>query len=187
MKPSHRHPPAHAILAAILAACLPQPALAEEPELKEHHFEQVGVKAHIPAAWHVREDSEDGVVVYQITRERLDGAGAEYAVGLTLSVTPDIPSRAGIKPGQYAGDLLSFAVEDGGTVVREDKPPFSILRAEYSVDGDAGPVGIVDLAAANDTTGTLYFIAWQCPQSEADALAPLRDKILASFVFDPER
>lgn len=171
------------LLLALATSILP----AEEPVLKEHVFDGIGAKARIPESWHIREDSEEGVVVYQVTRDNISEQSGEFSVGFTLSMTPDVPSRAGMKASAYASDLLSFAVEDGAKIVETEAPPFKIFRAEYAVDGDIGASEIVDLATANDTTGTLYFLAWQNPAAETSALAPLREQILSSFVFDPSR
>ncbi|MEX1118154.1 MAG: hypothetical protein WEB60_05100 [Terrimicrobiaceae bacterium] len=53
------------------------------------------------------------------------------------------------------------------------------------MEGEAGQVRIVDVAIANDTTGTLYFFAWQAPDSEAGTLSELRENIITSLTFDP--
>ncbi|MEX1118050.1 MAG: hypothetical protein WEB60_04570, partial [Terrimicrobiaceae bacterium] len=92
------------------------PAMAAEPPLKKFPLTAVKGSLLIPEGWHVKEDNEEGVFVYQISREQLSETGGAYSVGLTLSVTPDVPGRAQMSPSKYAAELLAFSVEDGGTV-----------------------------------------------------------------------
>jgi hypothetical protein len=159
-------------------------ALAETP-LKELPLPAAKASILIPDGWHVKEDNEEGVIVYLVTREKITETGGTYSVGLTLSVTPDVPGRAQMSPSKYAAELLAFSVEDGGVVQESRSAPFHTLRTEYAVEGEAGHLRIVDVATANDTTGTLYFFAWQAPDMEAEALSELREKIIASMKFDP--
>lgn len=158
---------------------------AADPALKDLPLPAVKASVRIPEKWHVHEDNEDGVIVYQVSREEISGDGATFIVGFTLTVTPDVPGRAMMAPSKYAAELLSFSVEDGGKVDTTQKDPFQILRTEYSVEGDTGAVKIVDVAMANDKTGTLYFFAWQNPESEAEAVSKLREEVIASLTFDP--
>ncbi len=161
------------------------PVLAADPPLKELPLSAVKASIQIPEGWHVKEDNEEGVIVYQITREEITEAGGTFSVGLTLSVTPDVPGRAQMSPSKYAAELLAFSVEDGGAVKESKSEPFHTLRTEYAVEGETGNLRIVDVATANDTSGTLYFLAWQAPDSEAKALSELREKIITSLKFDP--
>jgi hypothetical protein len=160
---------------------------ADGPSLIEHTFEDIAAKARIPEGWHVNRDEEEGVVVYQVSRER-PGSSGEYLAGFTLSMTPDVPGRAGMKPGLYAEDLLSFAIEDGGgEIVKGGEAPWSTFRAEYSIEGISGDLRILDYAVANDETGTLYFLAWQAPGSEAEDLNATREAVIRSLEFDPKK
>lgn len=161
------------------------PAAIADTPLKELPLPEVKASLQIPEGWHVKEDNEEGVYVYQISREKIPDSGGMYSVGLTLSVTPDVPGRAQMSPSKYAAELLAFSVEDGGVVKESQSAPFHTLRTEYAVEGEAGHLRIVDVATANDTTGTLYFFAWQAPDSEAEDLAGIREKIIASLKFDP--
>ena len=44
---------------------------------------------------------------------------------------------------------------------------------------------VINLAKANDSTGTLYFATWQSPENEEPQLEKLREAVLASLKFDP--
>ncbi len=169
----------------VLSTMLTFPTVAADLPLKELPLTTAKASMQIPEGWHVKEDNEEGVIVYQISREEISDAAGTYSVGLTLSVTPDVPGRAQMSPSKYAAELLAFSVEDGGTVTETKAAPFHTLRTEYAVEGEAGHLRIVDVATANDTTGTLYFFAWQAPDIEAEALTNLREKIIASLKFDP--
>jgi len=161
------------------------PAMAADPPLKELPLTAVKASMQIPEGWNVKEDNEEGVIVYQISREQVTESGGISSVGLTLSVTPDVPGRAQMSPSKYAAELLAFSVEDGGVITESQSAPFHTLRTEYAVEGEAGHLRIVDVAIANDTTGTLYFLAWQAPDVEAKAVSELREKVIASLTFDP--
>lgn len=159
-------------------------ALAEPPALEKRPLSAIKATVKVPTDWQLTESTEDGVVVYQITREAKDDSN--FSVGMTISVTPDVPGRAQVSPSQYAADLLAFSVEEGGTVETVDRPPFKVISTQYHVDGEEAALAIKDVATANDSTGTLYFVAWQSPQSEEKEIQALRDQILDSFAFDPK-
>jgi len=152
------------------------PAMAADPPLKELPLTAVKASMQIPEGWNVKEDNEEGVIVYQISREQVTESGGISSVGLTLSVTPDVPGRAQMSPSKYAAELF---------ITESQSAPFHTLRTEYAVEGEAGHLRIVDVAIANDATGTLYFFAWQAPDIEAKALSELREKVIASLTFDP--
>ena len=170
------------LLTFCLLSLMPALALAEPPVLEERPLSTIKASVKVPPEWKLTESSEDGVVVYQITREAKDG----FAAGITISVTPDVPGRAQVSPSQYASDLLSFSVEEGGTVETVAQPPFKVISTQYNIDGEDIALSIKDVARANDSTGTLYFVAWQSPKSEENEIKELREQVLASFKFDPK-
>lgn len=172
------------LFTGILLAAFPLHAESPPEPVRTERLEDIRATLQMPEKWHLRRDEEEGVIVYQVTREKLEEAGSAFQAGFTLSVTPDVPGRTGLSPSQYAAELLAFAAEEGGEVKKTESPPFQTLRAEYTVDGEAGRVTIVDVAIANDSTGTLAFLAWQAPESESASLGPLRELILNSVVFD---
>ena len=59
------------------------------------------------------------------------------------------------------------------------------LRLEYTIESDEGNIKVINVAKANDATGTLYFATWQSPEKEDASLKPMRDAVLASMKFDP--
>ena len=56
---------------------------------------------------------------------------------------------------------------------------------EYTIESDQGNIKVINLAKANDSTGTLYFATWQSPEQEEPQLEKLREAVLASLKFDP--
>ncbi len=62
---------------------------------------------------------------------------------------------------------------------------FVVYRAEYKIEADSGNVEVINLAKANDKTGTLYFLTWQAPQAEEAKMGPLREEIFKSLKLDP--
>ena len=162
-------------------------ALGEQPALKEQALPTVKASILLPDGWHIKEQSEDGVTVYQMSREKAEAEGAIFSTGLILSVTTKVPDRASIKPSEYANDLLTSAQEegDGAQLEKSREGPFETLRVEYTIESEDGNIKVINLAKANDETGTLYFATWQSPEKEESALKPLRESVLSSIKLDP--
>ncbi len=146
----------------------------------------IKASVELPEGWHMREQNDEGAVVYQFTRENVQNDTDPFTVGVILSVTTKIPERNEMKPSAYAADILATTQEDGAAPMKGmTDGAWQVFRANYQIESDSGTVNIVNLAKANDTTGTLYFLTWQSPASEEEKIAPLREKLLASLKFDP--
>lgn len=172
------------LLCALFVACYPALLFAADSGWKEQALPAAKARIQIPDDWHLTEQEEEGVIVYQISRESVEPGMDNYIAGLTLSVTTKVPERAELSPSKYAAELLS-STEDSNPPKMQQEGPFTKYRLEYAIEGEEGNIQIVDVAYANDGTGTLYFLAWQSPQSECEKLDPIREKILSSAVFDP--
>ena len=110
-----------------------------------------------------------------------------FSTGLILSVTTKVTDRASVKPSEYAHDLLASAQEegDGAKLEKSQEGPLECLRLEYTIESDEGNIKVINLAKANDATGTLYFATWQSAEKEESALKPVRDAVLSSMKLDP--
>jgi hypothetical protein len=161
--------------------------LAQQSGLKEQPLPEIKAKMLIPEGWFTKEDSEDGVTVYQITREKAENEGDAFSAGLILSVTNKVPDRASMKPSEYASDLLSSAQDegDGAQLQKTQEGSLQCFRLEYVIESEDGNIKVVNLAKANDSTGTLYFATWQSPEKEEPQLKPIREAVLNSMKFDP--
>jgi hypothetical protein len=159
----------------------------EQPALKEQALPAIKATMLVPEGWHIKEQSEDGVTVYQITREKAEAEGDIFSAGLILSVTTKVPDRASMKPSEYANDLLTSEHEegDGAKLVKTEEGPLRCLRLDYTIESDQGNIKVVNLAKANDNTGTLYFATWQSPETEEPKLKELRESVLSSIKLDP--
>jgi len=161
-------------------------AFGQEPALKKQELTTIKGSICLPEDWFLKEETDDGVTIYQISREKAEKAGAPFTTGLILTATPKVTERAEMKPSKYALDLLPSGADDGARgMVKTAEGPLQCFRAEYAIEGDPEPITVITIAKANDGTGTLYFLTWQSPASEAAALKDLREKILASFTPDP--
>ena len=171
------------LLILFTATCV----LGQQAALKEHALPAINAKMLIPEGWFTKEESEDGVTVCQISREKADNEEDVFSAGLILSVTTKLPDRASMKPSEYASDLLSSAQDegDGAKLQRTEEGAFQCLRLEYTIESDQGNIKVINLAKANDSTGTLYFATWQSPEQEEPQLEKLREAVLASLKFDP--
>lgn len=161
--------------------------LGEQAALKEQALPAINAKILIPEGWFTKQESDDGVTVYQVSREKAENEEDVFSAGLILSVTNKVPDRASMKPSEYASDLLSSAQDegDGAKLQRTEEGPFQCLRLEYTIESDQGNIKVINLAKANDSTGTLYFATWQSPEKEEPQLKELREAVLASMKFDP--
>ena len=162
-------------------------ALGQQAALKEQALPAINAKILIPEGWFTKEESDDGVTVYQVSREKAENEEDVFSAGLILSVTNKVPDRASMKPSEYASDLLSSAQDegDGAKLQRTEEGPFQCLRLEYTIESTEGNIKVINFAKANDSTGTLYFATWQSPEKEEPQLKELREAILASMKFDP--
>lgn len=161
--------------------------LGQQAALKEQALPAINAKILIPEGWFTKQESDDGVTVYQVSREKAENEEDVFSAGLILSVTNKVPDRASMKPSEYASDLLSTAQDegDGAKLQRTEEGPFQCLRLEYTIESDQGNIKVINVAKANDSTGTLYFATWQSPEKEEPQLKELREAVLASMKFDP--
>jgi hypothetical protein len=172
------------LLLLILTAAM---AYGQKPALKEQTLPAIKGSILLPDGWHLKEESEDGVTVYQISRDKAEGEEEIFGTGLILSVTTKVPDRASMKPSEYANDLLTSAQEegDGAKLEKTQEGPLECLRLEYTIDSEEGPIKVINLAKANDATGTLYFATWQSAEKEESALKEVRETVLSSIKLDP--
>jgi hypothetical protein len=162
-------------------------AVGQQPALKEQTLPAIKGSILLPDGWHMKEEAEDGVTVYQISRDKAEGGEEIFSTGLILSVTTKVPDRASMKPSEYANDLLTSAQEegDGAKLEKTQEGPLECLRLEYTIESEEGPIKVINLAKANDATGTLYFATWQSAEKEEPALKPVREAVLSSIKLDP--
>jgi hypothetical protein len=170
----------------LLAALAVSTALAQDPVWKEQSLPAIKASLQLPEGWSIKEETEDGVVVYQITREKLESSSDTFTEELILSTTPKVSERAGMKPSEYAAELLAPALEEGGKELQKsEEGALKSFRTEYMIESEQGKMLVINIAKANDTTGTLYFLTWQSLASEPAALSESREKILSSLKLDP--
>ena len=107
-------------------------AFGQQPTLKEHALPAIKGSILLPDGWNLKEEAEDGVTVYQISREKGESEEEIFSTGLILSVTTKVPDRASMKPSEYARDLLTSAQEEGGDAKLEktQEGPLECLRLE---------------------------------------------------------
>lgn len=177
----------HRLIVHLIVFAVATSLRAQEAPLKEQALPEIKAKILIPEGWYTKAGSEDGVTVYQISREKTESEDEAFRAGLILSVTNKVPDRASMRPSEYANDLLSSAQEegDGPKLERTQEGPFQCFRVEYTIESDEGNIKVVNMAKANDDTGTLYFATWQSPEKEESQLKDVRERILASLAFDP--
>lgn len=156
---------------------------ADPPELEEKALPEIKGSITLPKEWFVKVDKEDDVVVYQFSREKPTETG--FATGLILTVTPKVTERTEMKPSQYGLEMLSAMQEDGAPKIEPVKEgAIESYRAAHQIEGENGNVEMINIAKANDATGTLYFLTWQAPVAEEATIKDLRESILSSLKLD---
>ena len=171
-----------ALLIALAATASP----AGEAVLNKQDLTTIKGSILLPEGWFLKEDTDDGVTIYQITREKIEKEGDPFTTGLIVTVTPKVTERTEMKPSAYALDLLPSGDDEGAKdTIKTEEGPLKSFRAGYFIEGELGNIKVVNIAKANDGTETLYFLTWQSPEAEDAALKDLREKILSSFTPDP--
>lgn len=160
-------------------------ALAQEtPELEEKPLPEIKGSILMPKDWFVKTDKEDDVVIYQFSREKPGEAG--FSTGLIITVTPKVTERTEMKPSQYGIEMITAMLDDGAPKIEPVKEgALESYRASHLIESETGNVEMINIAKANDATGTLYFLTWQAPTTEAETIKDLREKILSSLKLDP--
>jgi hypothetical protein len=171
-------------LSLLLGLVLSAQAFAENPVLEEKPLPEIKGTISLPKEWFSQVDKEDDVVIYQFSRDKPSETG--FVTGLILTVTPKVPERTEMKPSQYGVEMLTATLEDGAPKIEPVKEgAIESYRASHQIEGENGNVEMINIAKANDGTGTLYFLTWQAPVAEEEALKELREKILSSLKLDP--
>jgi hypothetical protein len=169
------------LLCLVLAS---QAFAADPPVLEEKPLPEIKGSITLPKEWFVKIDKEDDVVIYQFSREKPSETG--FSTGLILTATPKVTERTEMKPSQYGIEMLSGMLEDGAPKIEPVKEgPIESYRASHKIEGENGNVEMINIAKANDGTGTLYFLTWQAPAAEEETIKDLREKILSSLKLDP--
>lgn len=155
------------------------PLFAATP-FRELPLQDIKASIQVPEGWTENHEIDDDVFVYHVQKSAEDPS-----TSITLSVTTKVPERTEQSPSQYAAALIEMAQEPGANVIKGELNGLPTLRVEYDFEGGSGAMHAVNVAVANDKTGTLYFFAWQAPLDEAAETEAIREKILTSARFDP--
>lgn len=153
-------------------------------ELEEKPLPEIKGSILMPKGWFSKTDKEEDVVIYQFSREK-PGEGA-FSTGLILTVTPKVTERTEMKPSQYGIEMITATLDEGAPKIEPVKEgALESYRASHVIESETGNIEMINIAKANDATGTLYFLTWQSPTAETETLKELREKILSSLTLDP--
>lgn len=158
---------------------------AADPALKDTPLTAIKGSMQIPDGWFVNESTDDGVTVYQFTKEKVESANDTFSTGLILTVTPKVQERAQMKASEYASEMMEATADDPKAIKKSTDGDWQVFRSESKLEADGGDITMVNYAKANDTTGTLYFVTWQSPASDEAKMASVREAVLSSLKFDP--
>ena len=77
----------HLLIVHLIIVVVTTNLAAQQAALKEQAFPEIKAKMLIPEGWFTKGESEDGVTVYQISREKAESEDDVFSAGLILSVT----------------------------------------------------------------------------------------------------
>ncbi len=161
-------------------------AIAGNLALHEQALPEVKATIQLPEGWTSVPESEEGIFVYHLGKgDSLENADP---LGMTLSVTTKVPERTTQSPSAYASAIIDSTQDEGPNtpIQKGESNSLPTLRSEYAFECDKGKMRAINIAIANDKTGTLYFFTWQAALDEPAEAEAVREKIFASVKLDPE-
>lgn len=181
-----------AVLAIFLLGMNPASAMADEfPPPPDGYtwvnFSEIKGAFLIPHGWYFKKDRQGETQGYFITRENIEEKGA-FQTGLSVNVLHDIPQRTGMAPSAFASAFVLTAAGDREVL----KKPWSTRGGAFNGygavliqrDPQKGDFITHHLVVANDLTGTLYFIRFECPTDDWETTWPIAEPILKHFLID---
>lgn len=164
------------------------PAASEEDQFEKKEWSESRITLQAPRGWQTLLEKTDDTSIFHVSPEPMDANTAGYQVGLAINILRSVPSVMGQKPSEYAQNLIDQIrerSEQEATVRTTQSASFKIYRIEYTLATDKDSLNVVNILEANDSTGTLYMIVWQTPESQTQSFSETREKILASIQLDP--
>ncbi len=164
------------------------PSHAQQDQFEKKEWAESHITLLAPRDWQVLLEKSDDAPICHISPEPIDATTASYQVGLAINILRSVPSTMGQKPSEYAQSLIEQIRERSDqeiTVQSTQSTLFKIYRVEYSLVTDDESMNIINILEANDSTGTLYMMIWQAPESKAQSFSEMREKVLNSIHLDP--
>lgn len=181
-----------AILAILLISALTVAAYPEEtalpPAPKGYTWQRCPeIKGAFlrPDGWHFKMEKQDDKLGYFITKEKI-GEDKLFTTGLSVNVRFNIPKQNSMSPYDFALFIRESAREEVKFKKEwnHDMGPFRSVGFLYSRDDKAGAYTVHNILIANDKTGTLYFIMFEGPSAEWDALWKIGEPMLKTMLID---
>lgn len=144
----------------------------------------------LPADWtYLPGKVLEGDVILAV-REKIKDENDSWTTGMSMTLDRNGASDSGMKPSEYALGIASEAHEKAGEeaspISQTTKGAVREIRFEFPIASDP-PIAVTEILRANDTTGTVAIILWQCPREEAVSLRPLRDAMLSGLILESNR
>jgi|GEM_PF-5986525 len=162
--------------------------LVAQDQFEKKEWSEPRITLEAPRGWQTLLEKTDDTSIFHVSPEPIDATTAGYQVGLAINILRSVPSVMGQKPSEYAQNLVDQIrerSEEEPTVRTTQSTGFKIYRIEYTLATDKDSLNVVNILEANDSTGTLYMIVWQNPESQTQSFSETREKILASIQLDP--
>jgi hypothetical protein len=135
----------------------------------------------LPDGWFYKEESTADTKACFITKEEIK-PGEMFQTGLTVNMIRNVPAKLKVKPSIYSDKLigeLQKKYKVGKINTAGQGTPFDIVSIPTYIEGTNGEkISTLQMFIANDTTGTLYVISYEAPESKWDEDWKIGEKIL---------
>jgi len=152
--------------------------------------EEIKAAFLVPNTWHFSNKQTGNHNTYSISKEQVDDSGSA-PTGLTVVVRREGSGKDsnGVIPSEFAAVMLE-EIQKSRELERSHvgkQGPFETFRFQYVRDVEGKETfREYNLFIANDTTGTLYLIAFSAPLAEWDSVWKIGEVILQNMIIDDE-
>jgi hypothetical protein len=149
---------------------------------------EIKVSVLRPDGWHFTERSKGDTGACFVSVEDAGTAGRNRT-GVGVNLVRKIPERLGMAPSEYARQYIATLATKNEAVEQKDftEGPFRCFRVEFRNQSDPdGYAHFVALAAANDKTGSMYFVMLESPEKSWENAFKIGKPILMMIAFDDE-
>lgn len=148
-----------------------------------------GIRGRIslPADWtYLPGKVLEGDVILAV-REKIRDENDPWTTGMSMTLDRNGASDSGMKPSDYALGIATEAHEKAGEeaspITQTTNGLMHEIRFEFPIASDP-PLVVTEILRANEKTGAVSIILWQCPREEAISLRPLRDAMLSGLILE---
>lgn len=180
----------HLVLAILLLGLIPTAAGAIDLPIAPGGYswkaiDEIQSAFLVPISWHFKEAKGKETLSWFITRENIDEKGS-FETGLTINV---VRKGEDFDPVSYAGAFVLNVVKQNEVLEEPFEAGGGKLRGygcRVRVITETGPLVMHYLVIGNATTGTLFVMYFESPESGWEQAWAIAEPILTLFVIGDE-